>query len=141
MHWLIRSDCNTVQRRIGWIGLRWLPTAGVGIVSPIHRGTAVFAETHCKSFETGKAEMVNGAGAVGAVVLEPVGSNRRRTAFASWRIVVLGCSHSCPSPAGSLQPGSSAPWSGCVPPAAATACISPTRHLQIRRLWDPESRK
>lgn len=130
-----------MERQIGWIELQWLRIAGVGIVSPIRRETAVFAEAHCKSFETGRAEMVTGDEAVGVVVSEPAESNRRRTAFAWWRIVVLGCSRSCPSPVGSLLPDSAAPWSGYVPPAAATACISPTRHRQIRRLWDPKSRE
>ena len=141
MRWLIRSDCNTVERQIGWIKLQWLPIAGVGIVSPIHRETAVFAEAHCTSFETGKAGMVTGGEAAGVVVSELVESNRRCTAFALWRIVVLGCSHSCPSPVGSLLPGSAASWSGYVPPAAVTACIAPTRHRRIRRLWDPKSRE
>lgn len=141
VRWLIRSDCNTVARQIGWIKLRWLPIAGVGIVSPIHRGTVVFAEGHYILIETGKAEMVTGAEAAGAVVSEPVGSNRRRTAFAARRIVVLDCSHSCPSPLGSPQPDSSTPWSGCAPPAGATAYISPTRRPRIHRSWDPEPRK
>ena len=141
VRWSIRSGCNTVERQIGWIKLQWLPTAGVGIVLPTHRVTAVFAEAHCISFETDKAETVTGAAAVGAAASEPVGSNRRRIAFAAWRIVALGGSHSCPSPVGSLRPGSSTPWSGCVLPAAATAYISPTRHLQIRRPGDPKSRK
>lgn len=134
VRWLIRCDCNTVERQIGWIKLQWLPIAGVEIVSRIHRETAVFAGAHRKSFETGKAEMATGDEAVGVVVSWPVESNRRRTALASWRIAVHGCSHSCPSPVGSLLPDSAALRSGCAPPAAATACISPTRHRQIRRL-------
>lgn len=138
VRWLIRSDGNTVERQIGWVKLQGLPTAVVGIVSPVHRGTAVFAKARCISFETGKADTVTGAEAAGAAVSEPVEGNRRRTAFAAGRIVVLGGSHSCPSPLGSLQPGSSTPWSGCVPPAAATAYIAPPRHLQIRP-WDPKS--
>ena len=125
-----------MERQIGWIIPQWLPTAVVGIVSPVHRGTGVFAEAHCISFETGKAEMATGAEAAGALVSEPVESNRRRTAFATRHIVVPGGSHSCPSPVGFLQPGSSMQWSGYVPPAAATAYISPTRRHQARP-WGP----
>lgn len=138
VRWWIRWGCNTVEHQIGWVKLRWLPIAVVGTVSPIHRGTAVFAKARCISFGTGKGEMATGAVAAGAPVLEQVEGSRRRTAFGAWRIVVLDCSYSCPNPVGSLQPSSSTPWSGCVPPAAATAYISPTRHLQIHP-WDPES--